>query len=126
MANMKWTGLLLIGGVIAVAFALKAAPKISINAAREHLKNGALLVDVRTVQEFKARQLTNAVNLPLDELKNTLPSRVPDKSKTLLFYCRSGRRSGIAEGQSRALGYTNSISIGSYEQAKKIVNGGAQ
>jgi len=121
---MKWTILLLIGGVIAFAFALKAAPKLSVPAAREHLRKGALLVDVRTVQEFNARHLTNAVNIPLNELKDTLPGRVPDKSKTLLLHCRSGRRSGIAEQQLRALGYTNAINIGSYEQADKIVNHG--
>lgn len=120
---MKWTLLLLIAGIIAVAFALKAAPKLSVAAAREHLKNGAVLVDVRTVEEFKARHLTNAINIPLNNLKATLPDRVPDKSQTVLLHCRSGRRSAIAERQLRTLGYTNAINIGSYEQAEEIVNG---
>jgi len=120
---MKWVSPLLIGGVIAVALVLKADPKPSVGAAREHLKNGALLVDVRSVQEFNAGHLNNAVNIPLDELKRVLPSRVPDKSQTLLLHCRSGRRSGIAEQQLRVMGYTNAINIGSYQRAEKIVSG---
>ena len=121
---MKWTLLLLIGVLLAVVWKLRAAPALPATTAREHLKKGALLVDVRTVEEFNARHLTNAVNLPLGEIRETLPRRVPDKSTVLLLHCRSGRRSGMAEQQLRALGYTNAFNIGSYEQAEKIVSGG--
>jgi phage shock protein E len=120
---MKWTSLLLIGIILAVVFKLKAAPALPVATAREHLKKGALLVDVRTVEEFSAKHLTNAVNIPLDQIKEALPRRVPDKSQFLLLHCRSGRRSGIAEQELRALGYTNAFNIGAYEQAAKIVNG---
>jgi len=123
---MKWTALLLIGIIFAVVFKLRAAPVLPETTAREHLKKGALLVDVRTVEEFNAKHLTNAVNIPLDGIKEALPRRVPDKSKVLLLHCRSGRRSGIAEEQLRALGYTNAFNIGGYEQAEKIVSGKPQ
>ena len=121
---MKWTLLLLIGAILVVVFKLRAAPALPAAAAREHLKKGALLVDVRTVEEFNTGHLTNAVNIPLDQIKEALPRRVPDKSQVLLLHCRSGRRSGIAEQQLRALGYTNALNIGSYQQAEKIVGGG--
>jgi phage shock protein E len=121
---MKWTLLLLIAVSLAVVLKLKAAPELTVAAAREHLKKGALVVDVRTGEEFNTGHLTNAVNIPLDQIKEALPRRVPDKSKLLLLHCRSGRRSGIAEQELRALGYTNAFNIGTYEQAEKIVNGG--
>ena len=120
---MKWTLLLLAVAILAGVFLLGAATGLPVDTAREYLKKGALLVDVRTVEEFNARHLTNALNIPLAELKEKLPRRVPDKGQVLLLHCRSGRRSGIAEQQLRALGYTNSFNIGSYEQAEKIVNG---
>ena len=112
----------MIFAIIAVfATTLEAAPLISEAAAREHMKQGAMLVDVRTVREFEARHLTNAVNIPLAELKEKVPDRVPDKHRVLLLYCRSGRRSGIAERELRELGYTNAFNIGSFNQARKIV-----
>jgi len=120
---MKWIILLIVVAVVLFAMKLRAAGTISPAAARERLKQGALLVDVRTVAEYNAGHLTNAVNIPLGEIKETLPRRVPDKSKVLLLHCRSGRHSGIAEQQLRALGYTNAFNIGPYEQAEKIVSG---
>ena len=123
---MKWTLLLFIGVILAVALKLKAGPVLPVATAREHLKKGALLVDVRTVEEYNARHLTNAVNIPLDQIKDALPRRVPNKSRLLLLHCRSGRRSGIAEQELRAVGYTNAFNLGTYEQAEKIVEGGSK
>lgn len=120
---MKWRIALILGAVAALTFVLRAEPGMSESAAREQLSKGALLIDVRTVEEFNARSLTNAINIPLDQLKQTLPRRVPDQSRVLLLYCRSGRRSGIAERELRELGYTNAFNIGSFDQARKIVNG---
>ena len=120
---MKWIILLAVVAVVLFAMKLRAAGTISPAAARERLKQGALLVDVRTVAEYNAGHLTNAVNIPLGEIKETLPRRVSDKGQVLLLHCRSGRRSGIAEQQLRALGYTNAFNVGSYSDAEKLVNG---
>jgi phage shock protein E len=122
---MKRLMLLALAAVPVVVVTLGAGPAVSEETAREQLKKGALLVDVRTVQEFQTRHLTNAVNIPLGEIKETLPSRVPNKDQSLLLYCRTGRRSGIAEQELRGIGYTNVFNLGSYEQAEKIVNGKA-
>lgn len=118
---MKWIVLLLLAGV-AGAFLLRASPGLSAAAAGGYLQNGALLVDVRTIEEFNAKHATNAVNIPLAELAKVLPDRVSDRSRVLLLYCRSGRRSGTAEQRLRALGYTNAFNIGGYAQAEKIVS----
>jgi phage shock protein E len=120
---MKWIILLIVVACVVFALKFRAVGGISLDTARERLKEGALLVDVRTVAEYNAQHLTNAINIPLSEIKDTLPRRVPDKSKVFLLHCRSGRRSGIAEQQLRALGYTNAFNIGPYEQAEKIVSG---
>jgi phage shock protein E len=101
---------------------LTAADVLAENAAREHLSKGALVVDVRTVEEFKSRSLTNVVNIPLAEVKEKFPDVVTNKSDVVLLHCRTGRRSGIAEKELRALGFTNVFNIGSFERAEKIVN----
>ncbi len=119
--NMKLLLLLVLAVIVVGVLVLKAAPGLSASAARDYLKSGALVIDVRTVQEFEAGHLTNALNIPLDQIKEKVPGKIPDKSRVLLLHCRSGRRSGVAEQQLRELGYTNAFNIGSFEQAKKIV-----
>jgi phage shock protein E len=57
------------------------------------------------------------VNIPFDTVKSGITNHVTDKSKPILVYCRSGRRSGIAEKELRAVGYTNCFNLGGYEQA---------
>lgn len=57
---------------------------------------GAVLLDVRTMAEFKSGTLPKAVNL--DFMSPSFKSNVAklDKSKTYFVFCRSGNRSGQA------------------------------
>ncbi len=124
LLQMKYLKPILTPAIIAVLVALfgfNARAELSEAEAREYLKRGALIVDVRTVEEFKAKSLTNVINIPLDEVKTKFPTMVTNKSDVVLLHCRSGRRSGIAVGQLRTLGYTNVFNIGSFEQAEKIL-----
>lgn len=86
------------------------------------LKDGALVIDVRTIDEFKSGHLRNAINIPLDEVERTVPARVTDKNHALLLHCRAGMRSGAAQSKLKNLGYTNVFNLGSYERAESIVN----
>ena len=107
--------------LLVASFAFKAGAELSEAEARDLLKRGALVVDVRTVEEFNAKRLTNVINIPVAEVKEKLPAVVTNKSDVVLLHCRSGRRSGVAEGELRALGYTNVFNIGSFERAEKIL-----
>ena len=108
---------------LVTVYKLKAGPVLDEAAAREKLKQGAILVDVRTVAEFQAKHLTNAINIPLDELEKKLPLQVTNQSQVILLHCLSGRRSGMAENQLHSMGYTNAYNLGSYQKAEKIVGG---
>lgn len=68
--------------------------KVNGTEARELVKEGALIVDVRTPQEFSERHLDGAINVPVDEL----PGRLEELSgsEKVLVYCRSGARSARA------------------------------
>jgi phage shock protein E len=107
---------------LVTVFGLNARAELSEAEAREYLKRGALVVDVRTVAEFQTKSLTNVINIPLDEVKTKFPTVVTNKSDVVLLHCRSGRRSGIAVGQLRTLGYTNVFNLGSFEQARKLLS----
>lgn len=56
--------------------------------------DNALLLDVRTADEYAAGSIPGAVHIPLDSLRERI--REIDRSKTLYVYCRTGLRSYIA------------------------------
>jgi phage shock protein E len=119
---MNWTTTLVIAVVVVVIFILKKAGRISAKDARAHLKNGALVIDVRSRGEFNSGHLPNAVNIPLDEIETALPRRVKDKNQVLLLHCLSGTRSGMAKNKLKSLGYASIFNLGSYNRARLIVN----
>jgi len=118
---MNWKLLLLVIIVGGVVWALRGEAALSAEKARKYLKAGALLVDVRTPEEFKSGCLPDAVNLPVDTIKTGITNQVTDKSKVVLLHCRSGRRSAAAEKELCAMGYTNAFNIGSFARAEKLV-----
>jgi len=121
MKNLKLIIVLFAAVALVVLFRFNARAELSEAEARKHLERGALVVDVRTVQEFQTKRLTNVVNLPLDQVKETFSTVVTNQSDVVLLHCRTGRRSGLAETELRALGYTNVFNIGSFEKARKIL-----
>ena len=106
---------------LAGVFACHTRPQISEADAREQLRRGALVVDVRTTGEYRSRHLANTINIPLSELKDRVPAVVTNKGQILLLHCLSGHRSAIAESELRSWGYTNAFSIGSFGRAEKIL-----
>lgn len=62
-----------------------------------------IIVDVRTKEEYDDAHLVEAINIPYDEINANTNL---DKEKTILVYCRSGNRSGIAYDILTDLGYT--------------------
>jgi rhodanese-related sulfurtransferase len=109
--------------IVAVTLLLKRAGLISPRDAHTYLQTGALLIDVRTPGEFSSGHLPNAINLPLDQIESSLPSRVADKSQVILLHCQSGMRSGLAKRKLNRLGYSKAYNLGSYGRAEQIVTG---
>ena len=119
--TMNWTTILIIAGVVAAFLLVAKGGQISAKDAATYLKNGALVIDVRSSAEFSSGHLTNAINIPLDEITNGVPQRVKDKSQVLLLHCQSGMRSGVAQKKLTSLGYTNTFNLGSYSRAESIL-----
>jgi phage shock protein E len=118
----NWTAILIVAAVVAVVFMMKKSGQISAPDALKYLKNGALVIDVRSPGEFNSGHLARAINLPLDEIETALPGRVPDNSQVLLLHCASGMRSGTARQKLMALGYTQVFNLGAYGRAESILN----
>ena len=118
---MNWTTVSIIAAVILAILLLKNAGQISVKDALTHLKNGALVIDVRSAAEFSSGHLPTAINIPTEELESVLPTLVKDKDEVLLLHCLSGTRSGMAKRKLKGLGYTNVFNLGSFARARKIV-----
>ncbi len=62
--------------------------------AETEIKAGAILIDVRTIGEFKSGAIKIAKNIPLNELRRTLPKL--DHDKKYLLCCLTSGRSQVA------------------------------
>ena len=71
---------------------------------------GAVLLDVRTPEEFAAGHIPGSRNVPLDALgRSDLPE---DLGAPLFLYCLSGARSRQAAALLRQAGYTDVTDLG--------------
>ena len=88
--------------------------QISQDQARERMaaSQNYVIVDVRTEEEFASGHIAGAVNLPLQNIKDTPPALLPDLSQEIFVYCRSGNRSKQASQKLSELGYTNIFEFG--------------
>lgn len=71
----------------------------------------AILLDVRTPQEYSEGHIPCSENIPLQNIAGI--RRVADRKNTPLFvYCHSGARSSQAASALREMGYTHVKNIG--------------
>ncbi len=73
--------------------------------------DGAVLLDVRTEEEYRDGHIDGSINLPLDRIP-FIENTVKDKSTPLYVHCYSGSRSGQAVSYLKQMGYTNAKNIG--------------
>lgn len=76
---------------------------ITTNEALELIDNGAVVIDVRSAEEYNTGHIKGAINIPVDEIS----SITYDKNETLIIYCASGVRSANAVNELADLGYTS-------------------
>ncbi|MBK1678981.1 rhodanese-like domain-containing protein [Rhodocyclus tenuis] len=66
----------------------------------------AVIIDVRTQEEFAAGHVEGALNIPYEQIGGGVQSiRNLQKDSPILLYCRSGRRSAIARTSLEQQGY---------------------
>lgn len=85
------------------------------------IKN-AILIDVRTPEEFEAGYIDNAINVNWFDPNFATKMQAYDKDDTIYMYCKKGGRSAEAAALLESLGYKNIIDLeGGYDllSAKK-------
>jgi NADPH-dependent 2,4-dienoyl-CoA reductase/sulfur reductase-like enzyme/rhodanese-related sulfurtransferase len=73
-----------------------------------------ILIDVRTIKEYQAGKIADAINIPLDELRSGLPE-IP-KGKNVYIYCLGGLRGYLAQRILMQNGNTDTFNLsGGYQ-----------
>ena len=73
----------------------------------EKVKAGAILLDVRTKQEFLEEHLNGAIVIPYYDISKNIKIMVPNKEQEIIVYCKSGSRGITAVQILNKLGYMN-------------------
>ena len=80
---------------------LGLGPKVDYS---ELLKQGAVIVDVRSKGEYQGGHIKGSINIPVDALRNYLAKL--DKTKPIITCCASGMRSVSAKSILKSNGFT--------------------
>ena len=76
-----------------------------------------LILDVRTEAEWNNGHVEGAILIPYEQIGEKIGTVAGDKTKRIYLYCRSGRRSKIAQDALLKLGYTDVIDLKTLENA---------
>ena len=83
-------------------------------AALAAVEEGALLVDVRSEQEFAGGHLDGALHIPHTQIVEGLAKLGVPKGQPVVLYCRTGNRSGQAMVSLQRAGYGQVTNAGDY------------
>lgn len=70
-------------------------------------QSGYIVLDVRTLDEYKEGHIKNAKLLPLQNIPQDIDKVLKDKDQLILVYCRSGNRSKQAASKLVEAGFNN-------------------
>ena len=84
------------------------AKNITLIQAREMQAGGALLLDVRSAEEYQKEHMEGSISVPVERLAERIAAitGVAGRGRRLLLYCSTGSRSRIAAQLLQRLGYT--------------------
>lgn len=75
-------------------------------------QENALLLDVRTPEEFAGGHPDGAVNIPHDQVASRLAELGDDKDRPVVIYCMMGGRAGKAKDVLVANGFSKVTNVG--------------
>jgi rhodanese-related sulfurtransferase len=91
-------------------------------AARKLIASGAVVIDVRTPEEFAQEHIPRASNIPVDKVAEQLAQVEQlaggDKHKPIVLYCAAGSRSAKAKQVLENAGYTQVVNGGGLDDLR--------
>ncbi|HRH50336.1 MAG TPA: rhodanese-like domain-containing protein [Panacibacter sp.] len=84
------------------------------------VKEGAIILDVRSKGEYAGGHIKGSVNIPVDQLGNSL-QKLKDKAKPIITCCASGMRSASAKSILKSNGYTEVYNGGGWSSLQNKI-----
>ena len=100
---------------------LKLKGRVTDEQLRDYIAEGAMVVDVRTLEEYEEGHLDQTIHIPLDQIVERIRSQGTDSQQLILCHCVSGGRSAIAVARLRRAGYHHAFNLGSYNRAAALL-----
>ena len=92
----------------------------STEAKEKIINEGAVLIDVRTEDEYNTEHIDGALLLSLDNInEDSISDIVSNKDDVIIVYCKSGNRSSQALTKLEALGYNKVYDLGAMSNWKE-------
>lgn len=91
------------------------------NKLKEALRNGAVIIDVRTAIEYDRGRIPGSINIPIDRVRANI-ERIRAMKKPIILCCSSDGRSDDARHILRSAGITEVYKAGSWESMLKLVS----
>lgn len=85
--------------------------EVDIAKAKELINKGAVIVDVRELNEYRDGHIPGAIWAPRGLLDFLAHTWLPDKEKVYLIYCRTGGRGIISACDMKKMGYKNVFNL---------------
>ena len=129
---VRLTGLFLLTGILVSLLAgCGAQPGYQVMSLAEGMElvkreSNALLVDVRTEEEYAEKHIPGAILLPIEEIKEGKVEALSDKEQPIFLYCYTGRRAEDSAALLSKFGYTNLYAIGGIIEWDGPVNTGLE
>ena len=86
------------------------------------VKDGAIILDVRSKGEFDGGHIQGSINISVDKLAANL-DKLKDKNKVIITCCASGMRSASAKGILESKGYTKVYNGGGWSSLQAKLRG---
>lgn len=74
---------------------------------KRKIAQGAILLDVRSKQEYNEGHLRGAINIPEYEIRSRIEKEIPKKNQLIVVYCQYGGRSKNVVRTMNQMGYNN-------------------
>lgn len=87
----------------------------------EVVKHPTQFIDVRTAEEYASEHIEKALNIPLGQLPERMKEIKGLGKIPVVFYCRSGNRSGQAVTYLLKQGYDHIYNGGSLEDVRELL-----
>lgn len=111
-------GAVVVGLIVFFYFNNKSNEKKA-NRSVEMINNGALLIDVRTKQEYDSGHIKGSIHIPVDQIEQNISQVGSNKDQDIIVYCLSGHRSAAAARTLIRLGYNRTFNGGAIGTLKK-------